>query len=136
MPSATFAKLIKSNKEDNTKLVALIEKNLNKLIKDLGNISDDLLKSELEKIEYTVEKKININECLNMLDLETEESAEQRRDQKGQELKILTPKQMLSSLPIYLAQFRAGNNSEKLKNEKRQLLYSLNRSENLSKTII
>ena len=37
--------------------------------------------------------------------------------QKGQGLKILTPDQMLSGLPITLAQLKAGNNSEKLKNE-------------------
>ena len=43
-------------------------------------------------------------------------------------LKILTPDQMLSRLPFSLAQLKAGNNSEKLKNEIRQLLYSLYRS--------
>ena len=43
----------------------------------------------------------------------------------GQGLKILTPKQMLSRLPVYLAQLKAGNNSNKLKNETRQLLSSL-----------
>ena len=42
---------------------------------------------------------------------------------------------MLSKLRISLAQLKAGNNSEKLKNEIRQLLYSLYRSKNLSKTI-
>ena len=70
-----------------------------------------------------------------MSDLETEESAEQRKSQKGQGLKILTPQQMLSRLPISLAQLKAGNNSQKLKNEIRQLLYSLYRSNKLSKTI-
>ena len=35
--------------------------------------------------------------------------------QSGQGLKILTPSQMLSRLPISLAQLKAGNNSEKLK---------------------
>ena len=49
-------------------------------------------------------------------------------NQEGQGLKILTPNQMLSRLPISLAQLKAGNNSEKLKNEIRQLLYSLYRS--------
>ena len=39
--------------------------------------------------------------------------------------KNLTPDQMLSRLPISLAQLNAGNNSEKHKNEIRQLLYSL-----------
>ena len=57
------------------------------------------------------------------------------RQQKGQGLKILTPDQMLSRLPISLAQLKAGNNSEKLKNEIRQLLYSLYRSKKLTKNI-
>ena len=42
---------------------------------------------------------------------------------------------MLSRLPIFLAQLKAGNNSKKLKNEIRQLLYSLYRSKKFSKTI-
>ena len=50
-------------------------------------------------------------------------------------LKILTPNQMLSRLPIFLAQLKAGNNSEKLKNEIRQLLYSLYRSKKLTKNV-
>ena len=66
---------------------------------------------------------------------ESEESAEQRKNQKGGGLKILTPDQMLSRLPIPLAQLKAGNKSEKLKNEIRQLLYSLYRSNKLTKTI-
>ena len=53
------------------------------------------------------------------------------RQQKDKGLKILTPNQMLSSLPISLAQLEAGNNSEKLENEIRELLYSLCRSKNL-----
>ena len=44
---------------------------------------------------------------------------------EGKGLKILTPNQMLSTLPIALAQLKAGNNLEKLKKEMRQLLYSL-----------
>ena len=43
-------------------------------------------------------------------------------DQSGQGLKILTPNQMLSRLPVSLAQLKARNNSEKLKNKIRQLL--------------
>ena len=42
---------------------------------------------------------------------------------------------MLSRLPITLAQLNAGNNSEKLKNEIRQLLYSLYRSKKLTKNV-
>ena len=55
--------------------------------------------------------------------------------QKGQGLKILTPNQMLNRLPIVLAQLQAGNNSNKLKNEIRQLLYSLYRSKYITKQI-
>ena len=54
---------------------------------------------------------------------------------KGTGLKILTDKQMLNRFPILLAQMRAGNNSIKLKNEIRQILYSLYRSKVLTKTV-
>ena len=54
---------------------------------------------------------------------------------KGEGLKILTNKQMLNRLPILLAQIEAGNNSIKLKNELRQILYSLYRSKVLTKTV-
>ena len=39
-----------------------------------------------------------------------------KHNQQGQGLKILTPNQMLSRLPITLAQLKAENNSENLKN--------------------
>ena len=65
------------------------------------------------------------SDTTNIPDLETEESAAQRRNHKVKGLKILTPQQMLSRLPIYLAQLKTGSNSQKLKNEIRQLLYSL-----------
>ena len=67
-----------------------------------------------------------------MHDLEGEESAAQE-EQSRQGLKILTPNQMLSRLPISLAQLKAGNNSEKVKNDIRQLLYYLYRSKTLTK---
>ena len=58
-----------------------------------------------------------------------------KQNQQGKGLKLLTPNQMLSRVPITLAQLKAGNNSEKLKNEMRQLLYSLYRSKKLTKEI-
>ena len=58
-----------------------------------------------------------------------------KQTQQGKDLKILTPSQMLSRLPITLAQLKAENNSEKLKNEIRQLLYSLYRSKNMTKQV-
>ena len=54
---------------------------------------------------------------------------------KGEGLKILSNKQMLNHLPILLAQIQAGNNSKSLKNEIRQILYSLYRSKVLTKTV-
>ena len=59
----------------------------------------------------------------------------ENRKQQGLGLKILTPNQILRRLPISLAQLKAGNNSEKLKNEIRQLLYSLYRSKKLTKQL-
>ena len=70
-----------------------------------------------------------------MVDLVQEILEFNRQNQEGQGLKILTLEQMLGRLPISLAQLKAGNNSQKLKNELRQILYSLYRSEKLSKTI-
>ena len=64
----------------------------------------------------------------DMAGLESEESAPQRRNLKGKGLKILTPIQILSRLPISLAQLEAGNNSKTLKNKIRKPLYSLYRS--------
>ena len=56
-------------------------------------------------------------------------------EQEGSGLNILTPNRMLSKLPVSSAQLKAGNNSEKLKNEIRQILYSLNRLKKLTKNI-
>ena len=53
----------------------------------------------------------------------------------GSGLKILTNKQILSRLPMLLARIQAGNNSTKLKNEIRQIIYSLYRSKVLTKTV-
>ena len=69
----------------------------------------------------------------DMPDLESEEDAEKR--QKGKGLKIMTPNQLITRLPILLAQNQAGINSQKLNNEIRQIINSFYRSKNLSKTI-
>ena len=49
--------------------------------------------------------------------------------------KILTPKQMLQWLPIALAQVKAGNNSENLLNEIRQIIYSLYQAKEITKKV-
>ena len=54
---------------------------------------------------------------------------------KGTALKTLTPKQMLQRLPIALAQVKAGNNSERLLNETKQIVYSLYQSKEITKKV-
>ena len=92
------------------------------------------LKDEVKKIsedDKNPEKPDKILEIVNeILDLNKE-----IQKRLGSDLKLLTPNQMLSRLPISLALLKAGNNSEKLKNEIRQLLYSLYRSKELTKDL-
>ena len=98
------------------------------------NVINSGLKDWKEKITNMSEKEKKIekpNEIVNIV----EDILEFNRKQQGQVLKILTPNQMLNRLPISLAQLKAGNNSEKLKNEIRQLLYSLYRSKKLTKQL-
>ena len=63
------------------------------------------------------------------------EAKKQAKQQEGTGVKILTPNQMLKRLPIALAQIKAGNNSESLLNEIRQIVYSLYRSKEITKKV-
>ena len=63
------------------------------------------------------------------------EAKKQATEQEGTGLKILTPNQMLKRLPIALAQVKAGNYSESLLNEIRQIVYSLYRSKEITKKV-
>ena len=58
-----------------------------------------------------------------------------QNETEGKGLKILTPKQVLQRLPITLAQVKAGNNSESLLNEIRQIVYSLCQSKQITKKV-
>ena len=55
--------------------------------------------------------------------------------QEGTGLKILTPKQMLQRLSIAIAQIKAGNNSQRLLNEIRKIVYSLYQSKEIIKKV-
>ena len=110
-----------NDKYNNNGLANLIKIELSDLKQKIKNINE--VEKEIEKpneIIYIVEKILEFN----------------KQNQQGQGLKILTTYQMLSRLPINLAQSKAGNNSQKLKNEIRQLLHSLNRSKNLQNNSI
>ena len=63
------------------------------------------------------------------------EAKKPAKEQEGTGLKILTPNQMLKRLPIALAQIKAGNNSESLLNEIRQIVYSLFRSKEITEKV-
>ena len=58
-----------------------------------------------------------------------------KNETEGKGLKILTPKQMLQGLPIALAQVKAGNNSENLLNEIKQIVSSLYQSKQITKKV-
>ena len=120
-PSALLKDLYKTNdKEKNNKLVDVI----NSVLKDLKREIKEMSEGEREN-----EKPDNIVKIVREI------FKFNKQNQEGQGIKILTPNQMLSGLPISLAQLQAGNNSEKLKNEIRQLLYSLYRSKNMTKQV-
>ena len=106
------------NPENNKKLVQEIKDRAT----DLNNKTTKMSKNENEKAN-------------EILDIVSQIIDFNKQNKEGTGVKILTPQQMLSRLPISLAQLEAGNNFEKLNNEIRQLLYSLYRSKKLSKTI-
>ena len=81
------------------------------------------------------DKPYKIEENKQIIDIVEKILEFNEQNQEGKALKILTPDQMLSRLPFSLAQLNIGNNSEILKNEIRQILYSLYRSKKLTKEI-
>ena len=83
--------------------------------------------NNLEKFYLSREKVINIfRDYIEMLSDANYDTG--KNEAKGTGLKVLTPKQLLQRLPIALAQVKAGNNSESLLNEIRQIVYSLYQS--------
>ena len=96
-----------------------------------------MLKSGLSdlknEIEIMGEEEKKIEKPSEIVDVVEKILTFSKQNQEG--LKILTPDQILSRLPISLAQLKVGNNSQKLKNEIRQLLYSLYRSKKLTKQL-
>ena len=132
----TFGSEIRNNVV-NMDTVNVEQMNLTMHIKDFAN------KTEPRDPELKELKKEVLNSVLTLLEerdivykafqsrifLKSEES------QEGEGLKILTPNQMIKRLPVALAQIKAGNNSEGLLNEIRQIVYSLYRSKEINKKI-
>ena len=109
---------------------------LKRLENDMDNMSEnDVENKRLDYLRELIKNIVYINEKLDdMSPLESEEEEAAQR-QRGQGLKIMTPNQLITRSPILLSQVKAGNNSQKLKTEIRQIIYSLYRSKNLSKAI-
>ena len=96
-------------------------------------MSNDTEKKRINNVRKGV--KFTLDYVASLGDSEPNFSSWDFSDIKRKGLKILTLNQILRRLPIFLAQLKAGNNSEKLKNEIRQLLYSLYRSKKLTKNV-
>ena len=97
------------SKKKNDDLVSVIKSGLRNLENEIKKMSENEKEDEKpDKILKIVKEILEFN----------------KKIQAGRDLKILTLDQMLSRLPITLAQLKAGNNYEILKNEIRQLLYS------------
>ena len=107
------------DKKKNNDLVNVIKSGL-------CDSKDEIKKMSKEEIEN--EKPDKILKIVEIIIFNRENKKHQ-----GLGLKILAPEQMVSRLPIILARLKAGNNSEKLKNEIKQLLYSSYRLKKLTK---
>ena len=89
----------------------------------LVNLINSGLKDLKEEIKKMSKAEIEIeNPELIVEIVERILKFKKQNQREGQGIKVLTPNQMLNRLPIALAQLQAGNNSNKLKNEIRQLL--------------
>ena len=109
----------KINQKKKKLQVSMIKSGLINLAKEIKDMC------EQERENEGPDEMLNIVE--NILEFNTQ--------QEGQGLEFLMPNQMLSRLPISLAQLKAENNCEKFKNEIRQLFYSLYRSKKLTKQL-
>ena len=126
-----FEYSIPSDMYKNLNTTTDIEENKTKVNKIKNNLADLMMKFKNNPTNNAKKVK-NRNSMMEIVELILKFN---QLDQEGDGLKILTPNQMLSRLPISLAQLKAGNNSEKLKNGIRQILYSLYRSKKLIKNV-
>ena len=123
VPSALAKRLFETkDKKKNSVFVEKIKNRWSNVKDETEKMFEDENKTEQpDKILKIVKEIIDFNKRI--------------RKQQGLGLKILAPNQLLSRLTIILAQLKAVNNSEKLKNEIRQILYSLYRSKKLTKQL-
>ena len=123
--------------KDGEKTLQQVEEEQKYFRKDLNQITSGNPKYKSEKQSYTIKNIKNLydsrQKIIDLLNDNAKIRSEaiyksKQNKTEGTGLKILTPKQMLQRLPIVLAQVKAGNNSESLLNEIRQIVYSLYQS--------
>ena len=113
----------------------------NEFLNKLNNIKVGKKTAEQKEVINNLEKFYNsreevINFFRDYIEMLSDANYDSKQNEtKGKGLKILTPKQMLQRLPIALAQVKAGNNSESLLNEIRQIVYSLYQSKQITKKL-
>ena len=113
----------------------------NKFINKLNNIKIGSKNTEQKEVTTNLEKFYKsreevINFCRDFTEMLSNANYDARQNKtEGKGLKILSPKQILQRLPIALAQVKAGNNSESLLNEIRQIIYSLYQSKQTTEKV-
>ena len=123
------------------KTLQQVEEEKKYLKKDLNKIASGNPKHKSEKQSYKIKNVSDLydtrQKIINLLNDNAKIRSEaiyksKQHETKRTGLKILTPKQMLQILSILLAQVKAGNNSEGLLSEIRQIVYSLYQSKQIT----
>ena len=119
------------------KWLADVKNNQEKFKSYLGEIKKGKKSKEQKNTFYNIETLYKArNEAIKFYDdYSLMMSEAKNKATKGTRLKLLTPKQMLQRLPKALAQVKAGNNSESLLNEIRQIVYSLYQSKQITRKV-
>ena len=130
-------KLLNHFKKLHNKLInfSKFDEDYNKFINDVKGFEDYKAKKQPDRVSINQKKMRRYVKGFKDIVHFYNPQSSNVMSKKREGLKILTNKQMLNHLPILLAQIEAGNNSNKLKNETRQILYSLYRSKALTKTV-
>ena len=118
-----------------------VENEHKKLKKELGYIKQESPRNRSEEQQNTIDNIENLfnsrQEVVKMFNDYARNMSRNIYDskQEGKGVQILTPKQILQRLPISLAQTKAGDNSQSLLNEIRQIVYSLYQSKEITKKV-
>ena len=132
-PMYTYDQLKKSDKT-----LQQVENEQKKFRSELGPKKSGLNKSEnqsntINNVKNLYNSRQKIIDLVNdNLRIRSESLYKANKKIAGTGLKILPPKQMLQRLPIALAHVKAGNNSESLLNEIRQIVYPLYQSKEIT----